>query len=41
MIYGILFTIVVFVTVHCFIMKMFKEAAKPVKKSTVPRSKWI
>ena len=38
---GILVTVAVFLTVHFSIMKMFKKAAKPVKKPTVPRSKWI
>ena len=38
---GVLFTIAVFATVHTFLMRMFKRAAKPAPKPTVPRSKWI
>lgn len=39
--FGVLFTIAVFVTVHTCIMKMFKKAANPAPKPSIPRSKWI
>ena len=39
--FGILFTITVFVTVHVFIMKMFKNAVNPKQQPTVKRSKML
>ena len=39
---GVILTVTVFLTVHTFIMKMFKNASKTqVKKSSVVRSKFL